>query len=67
MAMKLVLDLDACQGYANCLIESPGLFDIDDGTDKAVLLDETPAEDRRAEAEAAVRGCPARAISIENS
>ncbi|MFD0772968.1 ferredoxin [Streptomonospora algeriensis] len=67
MGMKLVLDLDACQGYANCLIESPGLFDLDDHTDKAVLLDEAPSEDRRAEAEAAVRGCPARAISIEGA
>jgi ferredoxin len=48
------------------LIEGPALFDISDETDKAVVLDETPGEDLRGQAEAAARGCPARAVFIED-
>ncbi|MGO1563043.1 hypothetical protein CZ771_05875 [Actinomycetales bacterium JB111] len=66
MALKLRLDLDLCQGYANCLIEGPGYFDFDDETEKAVLLQADVPEDQRAIAENAVRGCPARAIALED-
>lgn len=66
MALKLRLDLDLCQGYANCLIEGPGYFDFDDETEKAVLLKEDVPEDQRPIAENAVRGCPARAIALED-
>ena len=38
MAFKITVDLPACQGYANCLIEGPALFDIDDDTNKAVVI-----------------------------
>ena len=67
MGTKLALDVDACQGYANCLIESPALFDLDDDTGKAVLLRANPTPEFQAQAEAAVRGCPARAIAIESA
>lgn len=63
--MKLVLDIDACMGYANCIIEAPELFDIDEETDKAVILVEAPDDSFRATAERAVRVCPAVALRIE--
>lgn len=66
MALKVLIDLDACQGYACCMMESPTLFDLDESTGKAFLLEENPAYDQRAEAERALRACPAKAISIEN-
>lgn len=66
MAYKVRVDLELCQGYANCLIEGPALFDISDETDKAVVLNETPGEELRGQAEAAARGCPARAVLIED-
>lgn len=66
MSYKVVLELDKCQGYANCLIEGPALFDFDDDANKAILKVEEPGDDLRAQAEASVRGCPARAISIED-
>ena len=33
MAYKVELDLDLCQGYANCLIEAPEIFDFDEDED----------------------------------
>lgn len=66
MAYKVSVDLELCQGYANCLIEGPSLFDISDETDKAIVLNEFPGEELRAEADAAARGCPAQAIFIED-
>lgn len=67
MALTLTLDLHACQGYANCLIEGPALFDFDEDTDKAVVLVAEPGEHLRAQAMAAQHGCPARAILVSES
>lgn len=64
MGFRVELDLTRCQGYANCLIEGPDLFDFDDDTNKAILKVEEPAEALRAQAEASARGCPARAIAV---
>jgi ferredoxin len=64
--MKLVLDSDACMGYANCVIEAPELFDIDEESDKAVILEENPDDSMRGAADRAVRVCPAVALRIED-
>lgn len=67
MAFKISVDLQLCQGYANCLIEGPSLFDIDDDTNKAIVIGgEEHDEPMRNQAEAAKRGCPAHAIFIED-
>lgn len=63
--MKVTVDLSLCQAYANCVVEAPTVFDLNDATGKALVLDPAPAEDRRAEVEAAARACPVRAISVE--
>lgn len=62
---RLVLDLDRCQGYANCVIAAPDLFDIDDDTGLSILLVEQPNQDQLAAAQDAVRQCPAEAIRLE--
>ncbi len=36
--MRIELDLVKCQGYANCVIEAPELFDLDEVTNRALLL-----------------------------
>lgn len=64
MSLKIILDVDKCQGYANCLIEAPEIWDFDESTNKAVLIQEHPAEELRAKAESSARGCPAQAISV---
>lgn len=66
MTFKVTVDLKECQGYANCLIEGPALFDIDDDTNKAIVLGDEFDESLRKQAEAAKRGCPAHAIFIED-
>lgn len=65
MAFKMVFDSAKCQGYANCIIEAPEIWDFDEDADTAVLVQELPHESLRAKAEASARGCPAHAITVE--
>jgi ferredoxin len=65
LSFKVLLDLDRCQGYANCVVTAPDIFDLDEQTGTAILLQEAPDDALRAAAEEAVRRCPTEAISIE--
>jgi len=61
--MRIVVDRDLCQGHGVCESEAPGVFEV--GKDhQVVVLEDAPADDRRAELEAAVRFCPTHALSI---
>jgi ferredoxin len=61
--MRIVVDRDKCTGLGMCEAEAPDLFEVqDDGS--LVVLEEKPAEDKRAELEAAVESCPTEALSI---
>lgn len=66
MAFTITVDLQACQGYANCLIEGPKIFDFDEDTNKAVVMNAEHDEALRAQGEASVRGCPAHAIALQD-
>ncbi len=58
-------DFAACQGYANCVVAAPSIYDIDDdGT--VVLLKEEISEEERVKVEEAVKSCPVSALSIED-
>ena len=62
--MKVVVDLNLCNVHGLCLETAPEVFDIgDDGVVR--VLNETPPEGLRAKVNAAVKGCPTGAISIE--
>jgi ferredoxin len=63
--MKVSVDLDTCQGYANCVVEADAIFDIDDDTGKAIVLQPTVPDDLVEAAKAAAASCPVDAISIE--
>ena len=63
--MRVTVDLTRCNGYANCLMEAPEVFELDDDTGLAVVLQDEPAEEKRSEVEAAMRACPMRAIALE--
>jgi ferredoxin len=65
MALTLTLDLDGCTGCACCMMECPDLFDIDDESGQAILLEPHPSDDRLEEAERAVRSCPEGVIALE--
>jgi ferredoxin len=63
--MRAVIDLAACQAYANCVIEAPEIFDLHESTGKViVLIDEIP-DDLAEEARRAAASCPVKAIEFE--
>jgi ferredoxin len=63
--MRVRVDPDLCQAYANCLTAAPDVFTLDEATGLAVVvLEEPPAELERAVHDA-VRLCPVRAITTE--
>ena len=62
--MKVVVDVNLCNLHGLCVETAPEVFEIgDDGV--LHVLNETPPESLRAKVDAAVRGCPTSAISIE--
>ncbi len=61
--VRIVVDYDLCESNALCVVSAPELFEIRDD-DSLYVLDESPGEDLRAKAEAAVRACPKQAIKI---
>ncbi len=63
--MRVIADTSLCQGHQLCLGEAPDIFGFDRGADHVVILIERPDEARRAEVTAAVRYCPAFALSLE--
>lgn len=65
MSFRLLFDPAKCQGYANCLIEAPELWDFDEDENRAVLRQEhVHDESLRGKAEGSARCCPAQAIQI---
>lgn len=64
--MRIVCDLDLCQGHAMCELEAPDVFSVP-RRGKVELLVSEPPPDLRGEVERAVRECPTQALSIEES
>ena len=63
--MRAVADLDLCQGHQMCQSEARDVFGFDEDADRVVVLQERPDESLRSQVEAAVRYCPAMALTIE--
>lgn len=61
--MKIVADLDLCQGHAVCALEAPGVFAVPK-RGQVEILDESPGPERLAEVRQAVAYCPTQALSI---
>jgi ferredoxin len=59
-------DTDLCQGHQQCQAEAPTVFGFDEVADKVVLLDEHPDESLRDAVRAAVKYCPAMALTLED-
>lgn len=62
--MKIQVDQSKCREYANCVMESPDVFDLDDVTGKVVALIEDPDENLHDEVRAAAASCPVHAITL---
>ena len=63
--MRVVADVDLCQGHQNCQAEAPTVFGFDAAADTVVLLDAHPDESLSDAVKAAVKYCPAMALSME--
>ena len=65
--MRVVVDLELCQGHGVCVGEAPEVFRVVDRPGayaQVEILLESPPEALRAQVEAAVRYCPNRALSL---
>lgn len=65
--MRIVVDLDLCQGHAVCQSEAPEIFRVVDRPGdyaRVEVILERPPEELRAQANAAARYCPNRVITI---
>ena len=62
--MRVLADLDLCQGHQMCQGEAPEVFGFDEAADLVTLLQEHPPESQRPQVEAAVRYCPAMALAV---
>ena len=65
--MRAVADLGLCQRHQMCQGEAPDVFGFDEAADLVTLLQEHPDDSLRPQVEAAVRYCPAMALSIEEN
>ncbi len=63
--MIVKADLDACQGYANCVVAASDYFDLDDDGLVVLLKVEVPDSERERVIEAA-RSCPVSALMVED-
>ncbi|QLL06487.1 ferredoxin [Mycobacterium vicinigordonae] len=62
--MNIIVDYGLCDGHGQCLLAAPDVFDLPDGFDQVVVLDEDPPV---ADYETVVRAaamCPAQAIRV---
>ncbi|WP_435747501.1 ferredoxin [Nocardioides sp. SYSU DS0663] len=62
--MRVVADLDLCQGHQMCTGEAPEVFAFDDAADRVVVLDPRPDESLRPQVSDAVKYCPAMALAL---
>lgn len=61
--MRVVVDLNRCQGYAQCCYAAPGRFEL--RGHEILFYDPAPPEAMRAQIQRARHACPVRAIEIE--
>ena len=55
-----------CEGFANCLVAAPDLFDLDDD-DKVIILQGELDDAERSRVDEAIRSCPVAALSIADA
>jgi ferredoxin len=61
--MRVVVDLNRCQGYAQCCYAAPEHFEV--RGHEILFYDPAPPEAKRAQIERAKHACPVRAIEVE--
>ncbi|MFF9020027.1 ferredoxin [Streptomyces eurythermus] len=61
--MRLVVDLNKCQGYAQCAFLAPDVFAMHG--EESLLYDPRPQEEQRERVARAVAACPVQAITAD--
>ncbi|MDF2598749.1 MAG: ferredoxin protein [Methylobacterium brachiatum] len=61
--MRVVVDLNRCQGYAQCCYAAPDHFEL--RGHEILFYDPAPPDAKRSQIERAQQACPVRAIEIE--
>ncbi|MGV9562701.1 ferredoxin [Streptomyces sp. NPDC003480] len=61
--MRLVVDLNRCQGYAQCAFLAPGVFTMHG--EESLVYNPRPEEEHRDRVARAVAACPVQAILAE--
>ncbi|MFF9912569.1 ferredoxin [Streptomyces sp. NPDC013457] len=61
--MRLVVDLNRCQGYAQCAFLAPEVFTMHG--EETLVYDPAPEDEHREKVARAVAACPVRAITAE--
>ncbi|GAA1912258.1 ferredoxin [Streptantibioticus ferralitis] len=62
--MRLVVDLNRCQGYAQCAFLAPDVFTMHG--DEALLYDPHADDTQREQVRRAATACPVQAILVED-
>ena len=62
--MRIVVDLDLCQGHGVCESEAPSVFVVEKGAESVTILTERPGPELAEEVALAIEYCPTRAIRI---
>ena len=65
-SFNLEIDMDLCQGHANCMSEAPEIFQVDDKGNLTVLQ-ENPDNSLLKKAKNAAKYCPTSAIKIKQN
>lgn len=60
--MRIVVDLNRCESYAQCVFSAPTVFWMKDG--ESLEYDYAPDDTLRVQVERAAAACPVQAISI---
>ncbi|MEU7384035.1 MULTISPECIES: ferredoxin [unclassified Streptomyces] len=61
--MRLVVDLNRCQGYAQCAFLAPGVFTMHG--EESLVYNPRPGTEQREKVARAVAACPVQAITAE--
>lgn len=61
--MRVVVDLNRCQGYAQCCYAAPESFELRGA--EILVYDPAPSAEHRGRIERAAQSCPVRAITVQ--
>ena len=63
LTMRIVVDLNRCQGYGQCVFLAPGVFELHG--EEALMYDPGPDEEQLIPVVRAAAACPVRAIRVQ--